>query len=476
MAAATETPTLVLRPTEVPARFIRSRAFVKILMGPRGEGKTTAGYLELLYRSEEAAGREAQERTKVLPLRVAIVRDTWTNLNRTTIESLRELEAKGLEVQWRNSGREAIIGGDRVHCLFFGMDTLKSISKLQGLGIGVLWIEEPAPAADLSGGVAPEVFGVGITSLRQQGVRHGCLITMNPPDEDHWVLALRSGQHLSVASFTVPKGENPHISEMQRDAFTEALEAIGRKDLVARLIEGRVGQIQLGEAVMPEFNEAIHVADRRLYPLPGIPLVRLWDFGLNPTCTWTQVTPSGYWHVLACFCGENMGVHQLIENFVKPWEADALGPEQATWPMRDIGDPMGVMREQSNSERSAVTVLGELLDAGFEPGPVEWHERRDALKAVLTRPPIRGKGPFLVDAECTAIRRALRGGWRYPKDGLGRVMDTVESSHRASGKHAHPGHTLCYGAAILYPIADIARRKITKPKAVEAAPGGWLGT
>ncbi len=33
-----------------------------------------------------------------------------------------------------------------------GIDRPESINKLQGFGVGFLWLEEPAPAADISGG------------------------------------------------------------------------------------------------------------------------------------------------------------------------------------------------------------------------------------------------------------------------------------------------------------------------------------
>lgn len=414
---------------------------------------TVGGFQALLHGANKLGG-------SLLPLRVAVLRDTWTNLHRTTMTTLRELAAGGLAVTWLQDGTEAILGNGLVHCLFFGLDRAAEVVKLQGLGIGVLWIEEPAPALDVSGGIPAEVFGVGATSLRQPGVEGWVQITMNPPDADHWVLSVarrlrelaphyRTLHRFPVQLFRIPKGENVFYAAARRVENRLALEATGRLDLIDRLVEGRVGQVQLGESVVPEYNDDLHVASEPLPILETEPLIRLYDFGLTPSVVWTQVMPSGAWHLLGAIQGVNVGIEQLIETQLKPWESAYCPTHPAGF--RDIGDPSGRQREQSNSERTAALAVEARLHTTFEAGPVFWPERRDALRAVFSRL-VRGHPMVVVDPEATLIRRALRGGWHYPKDGLGKITATVEAAKRASGLHDHIGHALSYGAATLYPL------------------------
>jgi len=464
--------------TKTVRDFMQSDAFLTLLMGPRGEGKTTGGLFKPIYRAK-------QTNPQFLPIRMAVIRDTWANLQRTVMETIREQEQEGLEIQWAEGKTEAIVGGGLVHFYFMGMDNPKDINKLQGFGIGALWIEEPAPAADISGGVAAEVLGVGATSLRQKGVEPWIQITMNPPDEDHWTMEimeklkelaqeLRVGE-LKAESFRIPKGENPHISWEKRERDKALLYAIGRGDLVSRLVEGKVGQIILGEQLMPEYNDDWHTAKKPLPIIRGVEIVRTWDGGLNPTCIWSQPTKLGHWHILGAVRGENIGLEQLITTQVLPWESQYLG-DREEWQFRDIVDPAMATREQSNSQRSAVKTMIDLLNASPEAGAIEWRERRDSLKAVLSRN-IRGKPLFVVDPDCKIVRKALRGGAHYPKDALGRVTPTLEAYKRASGLHSHPVDAIMLGAAKLYPLPDLLRppKKVKKVAKKVGGPLAWMG-
>ncbi|KKL96014.1 hypothetical protein LCGC14_1848720 [marine sediment metagenome] len=468
-------------PTATVSRFILSDAFLNLLMGPRGEGKTTGGLFKPIFMAQRLP-------EKVLPIRMAVVRDTWTNLDRSVLDTIRECEAKDLvEVQWLKDGTQAILEGGLVHLFFFGMEHSKDINKLQGFGIGALWIEEPAPAADLSFGVSPEVLGVGVTSLRQQGVPHWVQITMNPPDEDHWTLAVgdkvrelldeKPVKNAECRFFNIPKGENPYITFEKRERDQIYLLSIGRGDLVSRLVEGKVGQIILGEQLMPEYGDDVHVAKKPLPILRGVEIVRLWDFGLNPTCVWTQVSPLGHWHILGCVRGDNIGLEQLIESQVGPWESFFLH-DPTDWMFRDIIDPAGYQREQSSSERSAATTLIDMLNAAPEAGAIEWAERKDSLKAILRRSGKGGTKMFLVDPDCKIIRRALRGGAHYPKDALGRVTPTLQSYKKASGIHSHPMDCLMIGAAKLFPLPELHHRPkkaARKPVPASRRAQGWMG-
>jgi hypothetical protein len=462
-------------------RIVESQADVVIACGPRREGKTVTGYVKWIVE----AGRLVPD---TLPLKVLVIRDTWTNLDKTTIETLRELQRMGLQVKFQKDSTEALVGNGLVKFYFIGMDRPERLNTLQGLGAGGLWVEEPAPAADLANGVAAEVFAVGMTSLSQKGryrdggeLRHKALITMNPPDVDHWTVAIRDEIEQQMKAqgdkapiklewLNIPKGDNRHVADFVRARNKAALEAIGRKDLVARLVEGQIGQIIVGEPVTPEYSDKLHVADAPLPIIRGYPIIRGWDFGLNPSCHISQVTPSGRWHWLDTLVGQNIGLEQMIETMYWPWAELWLGTpagveaaRRSDWSFRDIGDPAGYIREQTNSDRSAVKVLTEMLNASFEAGPVEWAERRDALKACFTRI-VRGVPLIQINPGNRIIQRACRGGAHYPKDALGRITQTADAYKRASGIHSHPFDAATYAAARLYPLGEKRVTNAPKPK------------
>lgn len=414
------------------------------------------------------------------------------------MENLRELQAQGLPVTWLDQGREARIM-DWVHLFFLGMDTFADLSKFQGFKAGRLWIEEPAPVVDVSGGVAAasaglpaEVFGVGATSLRQLGVEPRIVITMNPPDEENWTMKLHDRlrdlqrarpdlRHVTMRIFDLKPGENRYITDQQRGVWEAALVMAGRGDVVARLIHGQVGFVQLGEAVTPEYSDALHLAPGRLFFSPHQRTVwRSFDFGQNPTCVWAQEMASGRLHILGARVGENIGMEQFVDLHLLPFER-TFGEEFPHHEIRSTGDPAGLYPEQSNSEQTAVRVLEQALGRtfGYEKGPVAWPTRLQAIKGLLGGPTIRGTGRLQIDpVQAQAVRKALRGGAHYPKDGNGNPVMTVQAMKKASGLHSHPFDCLCYLAAAIWTPGGIyettrARRAPTAPRSGGALT--WQG-
>src|SRR3990167_7979561 len=138
-----------------------------MLMSSRGEGKSTAS----IYACLEIADRMIREGYQwALPLRVAVIRDTWINLQRTTLVSFEQARAKGLPLEFAEGGRQITLidqGRAVVRWVLFGIDQPKDVDNLQGFEGGVLWPEEVAPAAGFTSGVPKEVLGVGVSSLRQ---------------------------------------------------------------------------------------------------------------------------------------------------------------------------------------------------------------------------------------------------------------------------------------------------------------------
>jgi hypothetical protein len=143
---------------------------------------------------------------------------------------------------------------------------------------------------------------------------------------------------------------------------------------------------------------------------------------------------------------------------VKPWLA-AKVPLGTRW--RHIGDPNGMMREQSSSRTSAVAVLRKELGGVFRGGPVSLHERIEPLRAVLTRT-MQGRGIVQVDrVGAREVYMALRGGWHF------REANGVISADPVKDMHSHPGDAVSYGAARLFPMGRILRpaRTVDPPSA-----------
>lgn len=467
--------------------FVRAEEEIVLVFGPRREGKTVGGVAGNIFH--------ALRHPTVRPLKVAVVRDTWTNLEKSVLETLREGHKNGWwHVSFLHDGTQSILNHGLAHLYFFGMDRPADANKFQSFECGMVWLEEPAPAADLASGIPIDVFGMAISSLSQSGVNPRLQITMNPPDEDHWTLEVteylkeKNYAHLRVRTFWIPSGENPHVTDAYRQRLRTGFLAAGRHDLLARLAEGKVGSVNLGVAVTPEYSDAVHIYREHGQPMP-VPFsprwqtFRFWDFGLNPSCIWCQLTPLGNLHVLGCVVGKNVGVKELIEQEVLPFQQelgmhgtanarDAYGQTTSTspWRVRDIGDAAGNTREQSSSERSAKLTIETMLHTGFEPGPIEWSARRDALKAALNRN-VGGRGFVQLDPDTTKdLQKALRGGFQYPRLPNGKVgLKPIKNIH------SHPGDAFGYGLAVLFPQHEITKPPPPPPRRQVPPPYSFLG-
>ena len=200
----------------------------------------------------------------------------------------------------------------------------------------------------------------------------------------------------------------------------------------------------------------------------------------------------GFLNVLGSGTSENKGMEEHIRDFVLPFQAKygitaargrtdayrrvAAKPRRG-FEFRDIGDPSMGFPGMAKSEDTVARIVESMLNTIFEPGPVPWSERREALHAAFQR---KGKGDRMfvqVDPEENpTLLKALRGYWRYPKDiHSGRVIYTVEASKRVSGIYAQAADALAYGLAVLYPAESWVRKASTRRAPPTPEPASWLG-
>lgn len=431
------------QPNPIQRAFIESRAEADLFSSRMGEGKSAGLCWAIYYHTRHNPGA-----------RWALIRDTWENLQATTLQEFFKWFPPGIFGTFNASHKEwkwaeGIAQGT---IQFLGMDDPNDASKLQSRELAGFAIDEPAPAQG-SAGVAELVFDIALSRLRQPGINwYTAKLAQNNPDESHWtyrrfVLPGTPG----FRTFQTREPENvrnlpPNYYANLRKNWAH------RPDLVNRFVEGNYGFQQIGKSVTPEWSDDIHLGVG-LVPVRNAPLTLLWDFGLNPTCIITQVTPMRSWNVLDAFVGEEMGIEELCEAVVAPTltgkYADFARPGAIGW--THIGDPAGMNREQSSAQQSAVRMLVRKLGGKFRPGPQKpLSARVDPLKAVL-RQTVAGRGLIQVDRDAAkAVWYSLRGGWHYHVARTG-----IQSAEPAKDIHSHPGDAMGYGAAVLFPLSKI---------------------
>ena len=456
MTTASERPTIQIHPNPTQRAFIECQAKEAAMLGPRREGKSDGALLALTHHA-------LQQPAHLRPIPAVVVRDTWKNLRRTTLANLLEPAPESFGAAIRpylvisDGGRVIEFPGHwRLQC--FGIDSLGDISNFQGMNLAVVWFDEVAAAAinDIGHGLLERAWTVAQSSLSYP-CQTRAMITSNYPDEDHWLVKRFSVGHPDRALFRIPRGSNPHVTDEYRRTMAEALK--DDPNLYKRLVEGEFGTIYEGVAVTPTYSDEMHVAPGILTPDSTLPALRFWDFGLTPACLVAQVTALGQLRILDGWEVKNTGIRQFIGGVVAPLMASPRYAAIKTW--RDIGDPAGYTREQSDATISAAQVLNDMLKTSMEPAPKEWSQRRMSLERLLEKMVGKAEPMLLISPQIHALRKGLRGAWHYVEHHNDTISDLPLKSATS-----HICDALAYGAAVLLPTADtlVPDRPVPEPR------------
>jgi hypothetical protein len=332
----------------------------------------------------------------------------------------------------------------------FGVEDYADMNRLQGSEYYVVWIEEPAPYYDEgSVGIREDVFNICYgRGAREDGVQDKIFVTMNPASKRHWTykkFILQPAEDMEI--IRIPYGENPHLGEARRRRTLESCR--NNPEFMKRYVEGEFASVHLGEEVLPEFSEGLHVSHNPLAPFDALTF-RFWDGGLNPTCVFVQVTPNGQIRILDTVRGENIGMKQLVDGYVKPLMMMKYF-RVPQW--RDIGDLHLRDKDQSDSTKSAAEVIERELNTYFEDGEMSWEKRRETLKEGFNMM-VDGEPRILISSNDAIMIEALGGGWHYNKNPAGVVLNDKP----VKDIHSHPGDALSHGLAMLLHPGGIGQR------------------
>lgn len=417
-------------------QFIESRARADLFSSRMGEGKSAALAWTVFYHTRHNPGAQWY-----------LIRDTWENLRKTTMEEFFKWFPPGIMGTWHETHKEFTWaeGITRGKVGFLGMDSPDDASKLMSRSMAGFGMDEPAPAIG-SVGIDEMIFDIAMTRLRQDGMKwYSAKLAENNPDETHWTY--KKFVSPGVDGYQIwqpPRPENQN--NLPAEYYANMRKTLAhRPDLVRRFIDGEFGFQQNGKAVTPQWNDRIHLT-HGLVPIRGREIVLCWDFGHNPTCIITQVTPLGHWNILDAAVGVEIGTSELIVDWVKPLLTDRY----KNFTIRHVGDNQGRQREQTTILQSPVRLIRRELGGDWRSGPIRTADRVEPLRAVLTRL-TGGRGVVQVDRErATEVWQALRGGWHYNVTRTG-----ITGGEPVKDPHSHPGDAMGYGAAVLFPLGRL---------------------
>ena len=417
--------------------FMKDDSFFRGIRGPVGSGKSVGCCVEVFRRALEQKPNEDGVRKS----RWAIIRNTNPQLRTTTIKTWLDWfpESDWGNFKWSVPYTHHITVNDLdLEVIFLALDRPEDVKKLLSLELTGIWVNE---AREIPKSIIDAcTMRVGrYPSMREGGASwSGVICDTNAPEEDHW-WAIMSGEvpipdHIPREQATMlvkpdnwkffvqPPAMKEHINERKEiTSYSLNKDAENKKNILAtyypNLIRGktknwidvyvmnRLGLIQEGKPVYPDFVTETHLADEEIPVAAGIPLYVGIDFGLTPSAVFGQKV-RGRWLVQAEIVAIDMGVVRFAELLRQEIATRFSGLDVYIY-----GDPAGDFRAQTDES----TPFQILRGAGLKAVPAPSNSvdlRLEAVASQLTKMS-EGLPSFLIDRRCQTLVKGFQGGYCY---------------------------------------------------------------
>ena len=450
----------IFRPDgRVLREFMRDQTSrVKIIQGPQGSGTSSACcvhiFQQALAQSKQADGRQR--------FRAHIFRETYAKIEETVLRTWLDWFPPGTApgqfgnfYETRPYRHEVRVGPLELDVTFMALEDIRDAkSYFDSLETSLLWFNEGqhAQLAVIRHGVS-RVSPPRYPSNKDGGCNWGGLIIdTNAPPADHWIPIMRGDvpppEWMSEADkkalvkpanwqfYLQPPGlledfddkgrllgykPNPDAENLKylhkagadplgpQNFYMEKLGA-QTKQWIDAYVMNRSSVVTDGQPVYPQFRREVHVSDRKLEPVPGIPVLIGLDFGRQPAALIGQCL-RGDWFVHREFIGRDVSATEfapalktfLMQNY--PWCS-----------LKDFvftGDPAGNKRGEAND----VTPFQVFAQHGMQVNPApnpqnQLSVRHEAVNAVLMRRSVEGRpSALLVDPGCVTFITGMSGGY-----------------------------------------------------------------
>ena len=417
--------------------FMKDDSFFRGIRGPVGSGKSVGCCVEVFRRALEQKPNDDGVRKS----RWAVIRNTNPQLRTTTIKTWLDWfpESDWGNFKWSVPYTHHITVNDLdLEVIFLALDRPEDVKKLLSLELTGIWVNE---AREIPKSIIDAcTMRVGrYPSMREGGASwSGVICDTNAPEEDHW-WAIMSGEvpipdHIPREQATMlVKPDNwrffvqpPAMKETLNDkkevtSYSLNKDAENKKNILGtyytNLIRGktkswidvyvmnRLGLIQEGKPVYPDFVTETHLADEEIPVAVGIPLYVGIDFGLTPSAVFGQKV-RGRWLVQAEIVAIDMGVVRFAELLRQEIATRFSGLDVYIY-----GDPAGDFRAQTDES----TPFQILRGAGLKAVPAPSNSvdlRLEAVASQLTKMS-EGLPAFLIDRRCQTLVKGFQGGYCY---------------------------------------------------------------
>lgn len=469
-------------PTESGIKLHKCNAYLKMIIGPYGSGKSCACAVDVLT----CACAQAPASNGVRYSRVGVVRSSYPELESATRRSLLEIfpvecghiaasgsPMKGLYIIPLPDGTTV-----QLELELWALKGQEAYDKLRSANWSFAWINEAT-------GCTPDVYNavtgrVGRFPSRDLGgvTWGGTIMDFNMPTPGTWLDTYikhpeknweviwqppaafkREDEHGKIYYEINPNAENLRNLGSREEGdppdFTDQEKGMRfyRNQIDAQLKLGRIDIIDNqycmldvpivdGKPVYPSFSTTMHVSKQPLTPIQGADIIIGMDqSGIHPAAVVLQFQ-TNKWCVLDEIYAENEG----FENFLHLMLVPLLREKYSDCPVIAAIDP-----SNQRDSYQAVTPKERLQDVGIRVAPFCSNAPRTRIYAV-EQMLNRLNGGLLVSSACELLIRGFTHEYRYRKLRTGGTIGAVYTPTPEKNDASHVHDALQY--AVLYISAE----------------------
>lgn len=411
---------------------MQSDAFVRLIAGPVGSGKTTGLIFELMRRSlmQSTSLQDGLRYT-----RWALLRQTLSQLKQTVLKDISHWFSGIAHWKVSESTIYFSFGDVRSEWVLLPLEEPEDRRRLLSMNLtGALVSECIEIEYDLMADVAgrcgryplPSDGGAtwnGIimdTNMPPEGTPWHAAMIAPPPD---WEVYIQPGgmepnaENLdwllpNARTLALPIGHPDRLA--QGRTYYERLSRSNNKNWITRYVDAQFGPDPSGTAVYAgSFRTRFHAVDS-LSPIKGLPLYVGQDFGRDPWSCIMQMDPRGRLLILEEVMGEDIGLRTHLRNNLRP----ALMQERYQGlPVVVIGDPSGVAKSQYD-ELNAFDVLRQEHFSCMPAGTNDLDTRLRSVEEWLLQQRDGGPAMMFDKGRCPKLVQGMGGMYRYSKTTL----------------------------------------------------------
>ena len=444
----------------VPQQFHASNAFVRVILGPVGSGKSAATWMELFRRACEEWPNDDGVRSSMH----LCVRDTYAMLKSTTIADFLSWFGRIADIVYDSPIRANITmplsDGTTLdwNLRFLSMDGGdKSLDALRGMAISAAYLNEGhSLSKDVYEVVATRVGRYrpagrdpkwkGIIVDSNYGYQRCHLHNVYKDTPDTW--AFFEQPPSAIWNTDTNKWElNHHCDNLAYlpggiDYYDKMLSM--SDEFIRQFMANKWAIRAAGKAIYPEFSPQTHIIKGAMQPDRNLPLIIGMDFGLHVACAIFQLSPQGRLVMFKEVCGDDVDLEEFMGKQLIP----TLRNEFPGYRAVVCGDPAGVGRSALD-KRTAFQVVKSYGLAAY-PAMTNSPERRwGAVKYFLSR-----QNGFGVHHTCKRTIEGFEGAYGFKKRGDGGFSEDADK-----GLHSHIADAVQYAAI----FARFGAKKDTNP-------------